>query len=358
MVTTGATPSVTAGRVPIGDPSQQMEPLTPIDHDSPQLDDGFDTLVERLAVEESSAGSPHNGHRRRSQCCARPVSSGHDGLVPTRLIAIVMGALMVLAGCQLNVEVDVVVEADGSGTIEVTATADAEMVARLPELADQLIFDDLTEWSANGPTPTDDGELVVTLSSVFATPQQLSERLGEIGEPLSAMSAGQATDVEAGLTTTAIAGRLQLPENFEAFADDELIALVGGVPFERELAGLTPSDALRFELRVALPGEMIDANGRQIAPGVFSWVAPTDASAIDISASTLLRDSEPPGWARPVATLALLGLIIWLVLSALFIGFVINARRRRIQQRRRNRQARRGPPRPSTGSPQRTETGP
>lgn len=269
-----------------------------------------------------------------------------------------MGALMVLAGCQLNVEVDVVVEADGSGTIEVTATADAEMVARLPELADQLIFDDLTEWSANGPTPTDDGELVVTLSSTFATPQQLSERLGEIGEPLSAMSAGQATDIEAGLTTTAIAGRLQLPENFEAFADDELIALVGGVPFERELAGLAPSDALRFELRVALPGEMIDANGRQIAPGVFSWVAPTDASAIDISASTLLRDSEPPGWARPVATLALLGLIIWLVLSALFIGFVINARRRRIQQRRRNRQARRGPPRPSTGSPQRTETGP
>jgi hypothetical protein len=258
--------------------------------------------------------------------------------VLSRLIAIVVGTLVVLTGCQLSVEVDVVIDDDGSGTIEISATADPAMVARLPDLADQLIFDDLTDWSVTGPNPTDDGALDVTLSAVFATPEELSERLGEIGEPLTRVAVGQAIDDEAGLTSTAVSARLQLPESFEAFADDELIALVGGVPFAEELTGLTPGETVRFELRVTLPGEVIETNGTRVAPGVLSWVAPSDSSAVDVSASTLLRESEPPGWARPVATLALLGLIIWLILSVLFIGFVINAQRRRIRQRRQRRQ--------------------
>ncbi len=283
------------------------------------------------------------------------MSSGHDGAVLSRLIAIVVSTLVVLTGCQLSIEVDVVIDDDGSGMIEISATADAEMVARLPDLADQLIFDDLVDWSVTGPEQTDDGALEVTLTSAFTTLEELSERLDEIGEPLTRVGVGRAVDDEAGLTTTAISARLQLPESFEAFADDELLALVGGVPFAEELAGLTPGEVVRFELRVALPGEVIETNGTGVGPGVLSWVAPADSSAIEVSASTLVRDSEPPGWARPVATLALLGLIIWLILSMLFIAVVINAQRRRIRQRRQRRQQQRQrathPPVDSAGRP-------
>ena len=52
---------------------------------------------------------------------------------------------------------------DGAGTITVTATADAELVAQAPGLADDLHFDDLVAagWAVDGPTPTDDGGLEV-----------------------------------------------------------------------------------------------------------------------------------------------------------------------------------------------------
>jgi hypothetical protein len=246
-----------------------------------------------------------------------------------------VSAATILSGCQLDIGVDVAIERDGSGTIEVRAEADAALVARLPELADQLIFDDLTDWTATGPSPTPDDGLTVTLNTTFANLDEMAQRLAEIGPPISQMRAGQAVDADMTLTTTAIAGVLEFPDSFAAFADDELIELVGGIPFADQLQGVLPAEVMRVEFQVSMPGEVIDSNGREVSAGVFVWEAPSDSTALAVAASSVVRDSEPPGWARPVATLALLGLIIWALLSLLFIGFVVAARRRKRSQRRR-----------------------
>ena len=71
-----------------------------------------------------------------------------------------------LAGCRVELSVDMVVEPDGTGTITFVATADAEVVAAVPTLADELATDDIVAagWTIDGRPSLPDGGLTITLS--------------------------------------------------------------------------------------------------------------------------------------------------------------------------------------------------
>jgi hypothetical protein len=244
---------------------------------------------------------------------------------------------LVLASCRLDVDVDVVVQPDGTGTVTVTAVADDELVAQVPGLADALVFDDAEAagWSVDGPTPTDDGGLRVVLTHPVASAQEMANVLNSIGPPLVDVRAGRTTVEDQ--TTNAIEGTFVLADGYQSFADADLLAAVGGLPFQEQFAatGIPPADAMSMTLHVSLPGDLVSTTGTESAdaPDTIEWSAPLDGTSQAFSIETVQRPAEGGSWAGPLSTVAFVALIVWVVLSVAFIAFVVGARRKRAQQR-------------------------
>ena len=258
-------------------------------------------------------------------------------------ILFLLGAFL-LTACHLDVTASVDVTADGTGVVTVVAIADAELMAQVPTLVDDLRLDDAVAngWTTDGPVPTDDGGMSVTLKHDVHSPEELANVLNSIGPPLTRMAAARTSD-ETGQTTNAINGELTLADGFATFADADLLAAVGGLPFGEQLtaSGLTPDQAMSFTFRANLPGELVRAEtGTEVGDGVIEWTAPLDGTVVNLYTETLQR---PPGsgnsWAGPLSKVALVALIGWVVASIAFISFVLAARKRR--QRRRLQSLRR-----------------
>jgi hypothetical protein len=264
--------------------------------------------------------------------------------VPRRLRLLLLTAgVLVLSACRLDVTVDVEMGADGTGTVTVVAVADAELVAQVPDLVDDLRLEDAIAngWRVDGPTPTDDGGMAITLVHDFHSAEELASVLNSIGPPLVEMQAARTTDPADpdGPTTNAIDGRLVLPNGFDSFADAALVEAVGGPPFGEQIAasGLTPEQAMSFTFRVALPGELVSSEtGTEVGNGVIEWRAPLDGSELRLLTQTVQRPAgSGNSWAQPLSNIAFVLLVVWLVLSIAFIVFVAVARQSK--RRRRSR---------------------
>lgn len=244
------------------------------------------------------------------------------------------------------VEIDV--EPDGTGSITVTATADRELAEQVPDLADQLVLDDIADagWTVDGPNPTEDGGLTITFTHDFVDDKEATNLLLSLGPPFNGPALGRG--VNGDTTTNSLSGRFGLqgrngePGGFDAFADDDLISAVGAVPFADEFAesGATPENSMSAVLRADLPGTILDdrTNGTVLPDGRLEWTIPMDGVTIlELSAFSEQAPADGNEWARPVSIIALIALIAWVSFMGLFILFVFFARWRRARRyRRRN----------------------
>ena len=263
-----------------------------------------------------------------------------ERLQSTRRVAALLLGLLVLTGCQLEVAVDVLVNPDGTGQITVVAVADAELVERVPDIADELVLDDViaADWEVEGPTATADGGLMLTLRHDFQDADEATNLLRSLGPPFNSpdLRRGQNGD-EANNT---IRANLGLPDGFATFADDELVSAVGGVPFADAFTEgeFTPANSMTAVLRVQMPGEVIDeeTNAEELDDGTLQWTVPfEDGQILEAGARTRQAPSEGREWARPLSTVALVALIAWVAFMTLFIGYVALARWRRARRYRR-----------------------
>jgi hypothetical protein len=255
-----------------------------------------------------------------------------------RRVVLAVACVLALAACRLDVRVDVTIGPDGTGSVTATAVADADLVARVPDLAGSLVFDDAVAagWTVDGPSPTADGGLTVTLIHPVASAEELANVLASVGPPFTDMRAGRTTQDEQ--TTNAIAGTLVLANGFESFADADLLAAVGGLPFADEFTatGATPPSSMSVTMRAELPGELVSSTGTEVERDVFEWQAPLDGSSQELRLETVQRsEGDTDAWARPLATVLLLALIAWVVGSVAFVVWVLLARRARRRRRRR-----------------------
>ena len=93
--------------------------------------------------------------------------------------------VVVLAGCRLTVGVDGSMQPDGTGTVTVVASADAELVAKAPSALADLRLDDVRQagWTVGDPTKAPDGSMSLVLSKRFHTPAEASQILNELNGP-------------------------------------------------------------------------------------------------------------------------------------------------------------------------------
>ena len=265
-------------------------------------------------------------------------------LVRIARLAVGVVCIFVLTACRLDVVVHVEIEPDGTGEVRVEATADAELVERVPDLIDDLRLDDAIEngWSVEGPTGVEGGGVRVVLTHPVSSAPELANVLTSIGPPLTQMAAAR-TEGEDGQIVNGINGVMVLPDGYESFADADLLAAVGGLPFGDEIAasGQPIENSFSFRYRVALPGALESAEtGTDVGDGVVEWVAPLDGSSVDLYIATVQRPAgDGNSWAGPLATVSFVALIAWVVVAGAFIVVVAIARRnkrRRREQRLRD----------------------
>jgi hypothetical protein len=274
-----------------------------------------------------------------------------------RRALLVLVAALALAACKVDTTVDVVVQPDGSGTITLTAVADADLVTQAPGLAEDLRFDDVEAagWTVDGPTPTDDGGLQVVVSHPFATVQEANALLQSLNGP-----DGPLHDVVLGRTvtdddiTTTLAGSIRVSNGLDAFADPDVLAAIGGTPYADDLAAanLRPADVMTFTFTADLPGDVVTDASTTVAnteadvttdgtestepardDGVQVWRVPLDGTTADLATTSVLAQGGGGGIWGTVATVALVALLAWLLFAVGFIVMVAKARRDRARRR-------------------------
>jgi hypothetical protein len=248
----------------------------------------------------------------------------------------VLGTLAVLAGCRVDVQVDVAMDELGAGTVTVTVTADAEVVDAAPGLADDLRTDDLAEagWVVDGPTTTSDGGLELVLSYPFDSPDEANVALAQLSGPEGPFVDPRVDRVVDGRDVTySVDGALVLTDGLEAFTDREMVDLVGEVPYADELAerGLTLDEVIGITFSVQLPGEVRKSTGT-VADGALTWTVPLDGSSQSL-VTTSVDEGPSDTWATIATALQVL-LGLWVAIAGLFIAYVVWARRRRRTRRR------------------------
>ena len=247
-------------------------------------------------------------------------------------------AALILSSCRVELNTTVNVADNGSGTITVLATADADAVRTAPELADSLELDDIkaSGWDVTMQNPAAEGGIAVTLTRPFSNTDEatmfLSQLSGDNGplRQLSLTRTGGLNDA-----TYVFSGKGGLPEGLTGFADTEALDVLGGPPFVDALAaqGLSLSEALGVTLRITMPGEVVETSG-EIAPRTdddvsttFLWSIPVDGPDLPLDAST--RDRNLSALLASLTARGLLALLILLVAGAVvYVATVVQRRNR------------------------------
>jgi hypothetical protein len=252
-------------------------------------------------------------------------------------VALAAAATLLLAGCRVDTELTVDVRADGTGTIALTATADAEVVEQAPGLADDLRFDDAEAagWTVDGPTATDAGGLTVTLRHDFGSLEEATALLASIngaGGPLQGVTLARDPADDA---ATTLAGSLRVDGGLSSLADPDVLTLLGGAtPYASAIAeaGLSPAEALSMTVAVALPGEVQPGTAGTVDGSTVTFTVPLDGSSIDLA--TVATGATSTGGVWGAVSTALLALAaVWLVITSAFVAWVWWARRRRASRR-------------------------
>lgn len=236
------------------------------------------------------------------------------GTVPLRRL--LMLALLVLGatGCQARLTVDVAVDRDGAGTLAVALGADAALLAEaaaagvdpLGELAAAGAALAGAGWSV-GDTRDVDGGRTVQLSTPFGSPAELEALAAEVAGALAGPELVPLEDLrlaveEETLRVSAVAG----------LVPTEAVTALGVQP-EQAVRILEDTEALRYDVRVTLPGEVLETNataaGELGEPLVWA-VPPGERIALVVVTERPRTAWWPFAVAGAVGVLLLVGLLV------------------------------------------------
>ena len=245
---------------------------------------------------------------------------------------VVVATCALLTSCRVDSVVTLDVEPDGSGTLAIVTTADAEVVAKYPNLASELSFEDAKAagWSVSDVATTPEGAMQVRVAHHFVNPEEATDLLGQLSsefgpfKDLVLTRTGKDTD-----STWNLVGKLQVNDGLKAFADPQLLTTIGASPFQAALAnsGLDIGQAVGVTFNLKLPGEIESTTGISKF-GKVQWNAAFDGSTQDLTTTTQ-NTAVAATIARIFSPLLRWILILWIVGMAAFSAFVALWRYRR-----------------------------
>jgi hypothetical protein len=263
---------------------------------------------------------------RRAGRSGRSSATGYRPQVRRSVLGLL--AAVVLAGCEVRTEVNVHLEEDGSGTVEVAVGLDQEALAELPDLDQSGVGDpaDLTHmvrtedlqatgWEVSSPETDDDGFTWVRATKPFGTPEEAVQVLSELTGPQ-----GQLRDWEVerqrsfGRTRFRVAGTVDLSGGLEAFGDAGLASALDGEPLGEDVSVI--------EQRFGQPlSELMTLDVTVIVPGASRTWSP----ALGEEATPIAAESTEYDW--PVLLLVALAAACFVGLVALLVVRAVRGRR-------------------------------
>lgn len=244
-----------------------------------------------------------------------------------RVAALLAGLACVtlLAACRVDTTVSLKVERNGSGSIIVVVTADKDIVRQAPKLSTDLNFGDMTKvgWKVVGPRPTEDGGLQVSLTHNFVNETEATTLLAQLNgnrgpfREVKVTREGKSRDSIWKLT-----GRLEVTGGLQAFADDQLLQVVGATPYEQTVkdAGLDLGKAIGVTFDATLPGDIKSTTGVE-QNGTLTWRVATDGTPVDLATTT--NEVDVAGTIGGILSfVARALLLLWLAFIG-WIGFLV-----------------------------------
>lgn len=187
-----------------------------------------------------------------------------------------LAALLLLAtGCRLDVSVGVDARADGSGTVRVEVSADAELLRTAG--SDTVLVDDLRQagWKVDGPAPRPGGGAGFVATKAFADPAGARLAFQELGGPFGDLTLRR--DRNLIRTTTSFRGTVDFTKGLDAFGDEKVAQTLGGSdlgidPAQIEAAVNGPVDrAFGITVAARLPGAITASNAPSTAGNGATW---------------------------------------------------------------------------------------
>jgi len=236
---------------------------------------------------------------------------------PRLLLALLL--CVVLGACRLQLDVNVEVEEDGSGAVEVVVGVDRDGVERIGgDLETVLAIDDLQDagWTIDGPDEEADGFTRVWFRKGFDDPEGAGEVFEEIaGEDGPFQGFAVSHDSSLARTEWGFRGRVDFSGGLEAFSDDELAAALDGEPLGQSVEeieaqlGEALSRIIQVRVGVRLPGE-VTSNATTKAENGALWQVGFGDGTIDMEAT-----------GEETRTTTVVGLVVAIVCAVLLLVY-------------------------------------
>jgi len=174
---------------------------------------------------------------------------------PARPAALVLALVLGLSACQVDIEVDIGFNEDGSGLVTVAVALDEQAAGLAPGITSLLLTDDIENpdsgWVYNDPRIDERGRTSFSASKPFGSPEQLESVLSEIfGSEDAFRDFTFERDTSFAQTDYRVTGVVDLSEGLDLLADAELTERLGGNPL-----GQPMDDS---DLSAALAGVTVD----------------------------------------------------------------------------------------------------
>jgi hypothetical protein len=221
-----------------------------------------------------------------------------------------LAVVVLLAGCRVDTTLTVVVRDDGSGTVRVRVTLDADAVRQAEaggaKLEDRVRLADLSaaDWTVSPWQRKPDGSATLVIRKPFTSPQQLTSVVEELsGER------GPLRDVrlkrDSGLLTTSfdVSGIADLTQLTSGVLDDpDLVARLSAERVDLPALDQRLSQQLRESFRLRVVVRFPDGSRKDLT------VEPGTQATIDASSSDL--DATRAGLLATALLLGVLGIVI------------------------------------------------
>ena len=235
-----------------------------------------------------------------------------------RRLLLTVVCVVVIAGCQAEANVAVVVHDDGSGVVTVTVQFDPDAATRVPEIASGLRTADLTAagWSVTGPGRTNAG-VTYAATKGFRTTAELAAVLTELTGPDGFLRDISLTRTRSfAKTTWTFSANADTSKGVAALSDSPLAGLLGGAPLGRDQAALeaelgAPLNSLvNTTFTVTLPDRIASTTGQNTRTNA-TWTLPLGApTVLALTATSNTAATQPWVWAAVAVSAAFVLIVV------------------------------------------------
>lgn len=229
-------------------------------------------------------------------------------------------AAVLLGACELRAELNVSVEDDGSGTVEVAVGLDEDALSRRPDVFEEIDLSDLegTGWEVIGPEAEDDGFTWLRARHGYGAPEEVGPLVDQVaGEDGPLRDFRLVREDSFAETRYDFAGTVDFTAGAGALADDpELAEALGSEPIQllEDRLGSAIDEMVQVQVAVRLPGDVTSNAPTQASNGAAWQPSIVEREAVDLQASSSLARTERWIWAG-VAVAAAFALVLYVLVQ-------------------------------------------